>query len=296
MAMELLGFEFSGPRCLQAWSCARDARSALVFEECAAMWWRRRGRGEVPEIGGGKTRGKTMSGIWRFVFCPRSKREWMLPLPDCHGSEVRMQARGEPPKAACTAFFTIRSARDGLCEGCTIDVYRTSCALRLQFSRRRFDTGRISRRVRGAPDARHGFAGPRRRVRRAAFSSGREENWSAGAHRCGSDVGERLALSIACRIARGVPESVPVDYADEAAREKRGRACLPGRNRRKSGRPDLHHGRKRGSSGACAGEKRNRRRDGMRSAALRDFRAAKCVRGIAAALLSQRRGTQPGGY
>src|SRR5208282_3695263 len=241
MAMELLGFEFSGPRCLQAWSCARDARSALVFEECAAMWWRRRGRGEVPEIGGGKTRGKTMSGIWRFVFCPRSKREWMPPSSCSNGSEVRMQARGEPPKAACTAFFTIRSARDGLCEGCTIDVYRTSCALGLQFSRRRFDTGRISRRVRGAPDARDGLAGPRRRVRRATFPLGGKENWSAGSYRRGSDVGGGLALSAARRIARGVPESLPSDHADEAAREKRGRACLPGRDRRKSGRPDLLH-------------------------------------------------------
>src|SRR5580658_4951175 len=230
MATEPLGFDFSGQRCLRAWSCAKDVPCALVFEECAAMWWRRRGRGGVPEIGGGKTLGKTTNGIWRFVFLPRSRRKWMLP-PSSNGSESRMQACGEFRKTACIAFFTTRSARDGLCEGCTIDIHRTSRALRLQFSRRRVDTGRSGRRLRGAPDARDGFAGPRRRVWRAAISSGREENWSAGAYRRGSDVGGRLALSVARRIARGLPESLPVDYADEVAREKRGRACLPGRDR-----------------------------------------------------------------
>src|SRR5579862_3239884 len=60
-------FEFSGLLCRRASRCERDGLREFHLMECAAMWWRRRGRGELRDIGGARMGGNTMSGILMCV-------------------------------------------------------------------------------------------------------------------------------------------------------------------------------------------------------------------------------------
>ena len=119
---------------------------------------------------------------------------------------------------------------------------------------------------------------------------------NASAHRRRSDVRRGLALSAAGRIARGLPESLPPDHADEIARAKRRRPRFGRGSCRTRQRADLPHRRRGRSAGARAGARRNR---GRRRECVRQlceiFGRAKCIRRIAAALLPRRRGAQPGG-
>src|SRR5271155_958361 len=176
-----------------------------------------------------------------------------------------------------------------------VHVHRTTCAVGFQFPEGGFDTRGIGGEVRGARDGGDGAAGSRRSVWSAAILSGGEENFRARAHRGGSDVCGGLAFSSAGGNARGLPKSMPADYAYEIAGAQGRRACVGRRGGRKSRGADLPDGRERRAAGACAGAGRRGKWIGLRAAALRNFWARKCVCGIAAAFRSGGRSAQSRG-
>src|SRR5271170_1068180 len=96
-------------------------------------------------------------------------------------------------------------------------VHRTACAVGFQLPGGGFDTRGADGEVRGARDGGDGHAGSRRSVWSAAILSGGEENFCARAHWGGSDVCCGVAFSSAGGNARGLPKSMPVDYAHEIA-------------------------------------------------------------------------------
>src|ERR1700683_106158 len=139
-------------------SCRKAVRSALLFAAREAKSLPLPDPGELPAIGGVRTPGTRMNGTSRFTFR-------FLPVV---WDETLLLVRSK----VFIAFITIRSARVGLCGESTIDVHRTSCALCLQFSRRRIRAGRLDSRVRRVRHAGHGLARSRRFLRLAAFLSG----------------------------------------------------------------------------------------------------------------------------
>ena len=196
--------------------------------------------------------------------------------------------------AASTVSITTRRARAGSCGEFTTDVHRASRALCIQLSRRRFPSRRIDRRLCGTQRARHGFARSRRRVWLAPLSPGGEKTLHSGPHRRGSHVRRGLALSLARRIARRLPESVPPHHANEAPRAKGRRLRSLRRNIGNEQRPDLSHGRRRRSAGSRFGARRNRDGFGMRAATLPGIRPAKRLRRTPAPFLPRRRSAQSG--
>src|SRR6267378_8314176 len=127
--------------------------------------------------------------------------------------------------AACIAFITTRFVKAGSYAESTTDVHRTPRTFKIQFSRRRICAGRVSRGLQRVRYAGNGRAGPRWRLRRAAILSCSNQNQSEGAHWLRSDFRLWLALSAFGEIARGLPESVPLNYPYEIARRaKRRRA------------------------------------------------------------------------
>src|ERR1700690_1952197 len=155
-------------------------------------------RGRLPGIGGAKIPGSRTNG--KLIFAS-------ILLPAVASGPPQTRAR----KIGCIAFITIPSAPAGLCGAGTIDVHRTSRALRFQFSRRRIFAGRIGRRMRRTWNEVHAPAGSHRSVWRSAFLHDGEENLPAGPHRRGSHLRRGLALSPAGGIARRLPESLPLD-------------------------------------------------------------------------------------
>src|SRR5487761_58219 len=174
-------------------------RRVFRFAACAAKWLLPPAPGELPGIGGGRIPGSTMNGTWRFSFFFRPPYDWNE--PPHHARSV-----------ACILFITTRFAGIGLCGEFTTDLrddlHRASCAFGIQFSGRCFLAGRIGGRVCRTRNTRHGPARSRWRLRRTALPSGREENFASLAYRRWSHVLRGLALSVARRIARGLPESL----------------------------------------------------------------------------------------
>src|SRR5271169_5211469 len=162
-------------------------------------------------------------------------------------------------------------------------VHGTTCTVGFQFSGGGVSTRGIGGEVCGARDGGDGAAGPRLRVWSAAILSGREENVSARAYRGGSDVRGGVAVSFIGGNARGISEPLPADHTDEVARAQGRRARVGRRGGRKGRGADLPDGREGRAAGARAGARRRGKWIGVRAAALRNFWARKCVRGIAAA-------------
>ena len=200
----------------------------------------------------------------------------------------------EPPTGIYRIYYDVDAPRLVCARECTIDVHRTSRALRFQFSRRRFHARRIGRHVRRTGMRAMAPARSRRRLWRSAFSSGRRKAFSPGAYRRGSHVIRRLALPVARGDPRRISKSLPLDHADEIARAKRRRPVSRGRNRRTHYGPDLPYRRRRRPAGACAHARRNGASDAMRPATLRSFRPRECLCGIAAAFLPRGRSAQSG--
>src|ERR1700733_6762308 len=98
-----------------------------------------------------------------------------------------------------------------------------------------------------------------------------------------------MAISVAGRVAQGLPEYLPLDHRHEIAREKRGRADFAQGDSRATGKwrrwIDLSHRGRGRAARACTGVRRNGSCDEQRSAALRIIWEAQCICGIAAALL-----------
>src|SRR5271156_6905358 len=163
------------------------------------------------------------------------------------------------------------------------DVHGITCAVGFQFSGGGFVTRGIGGEVCGARDGGDGVAGPRRGLWRAAILSGGEENFGAGAYWGGGDVGGGVEVSSAGGNAGRIPEPLPVDYAHEIAGAQGRRAGVGRRGGRKSRGADLPDGREGRAAGARARAGRRGKWIGVRAEALRNFRAQKCVCGIAAA-------------
>src|SRR5438445_6977936 len=249
-----------------------------------AKWPPPADRGARPENGGVKMPGTARNGTLRSIGHPyRAPTQLKIHLPWSR-------------KEAFTGSITTRCFRLGLWRECTTDVYRTSRALRFQFSGGRLHPRRIGRRVRRTGNGSDGSAGPRRRVWRSAFSSGRQEAFDQSPYRRGDHVSRRLALRTARRKPRWLSKSLPFDYAYEIAREKRRSPSFRRGSRRAYDRPDLPHWGRRRTSGACAQSGRNGRGSPMRSATLPSFRPRERLYRTAATFLPRGRSAQSGGH
>ncbi len=172
----------------------------LVFAAPAEMLSRRQGPGGLPEIGGKRMDGERTNGM--------SKSTSILPA-------IRKFLAAH--KTGFTGFITTGCAAAGLCAADTIDVYGTSCALGIQFSRGSFPPRGVGNGVRGTWNAGYGSARSRWSLWRAAFLSGRKKDSHSRSHRRRSYIHERLALSTAGGIAAGISESLPADHQNEIA-------------------------------------------------------------------------------
>ncbi len=188
------------------WNRGKDVPATFVFAACAAMWSRHQGPGALPEIGG------TRHG-WR-------QDEWDVEIR-FHSSGWQARVSPAARKTEFTEFITTGCAAAGSCAADTIDVHRASCALSIQLSRRRFPARGIGYGMRGIWNVGHGSARSRRSLWRAAFLSGREENFYSRSYRSGSYIRGRVALPAAGCIAHGISESLPAHHEDEIAGSQR---------------------------------------------------------------------------
>src|SRR6266481_5145355 len=106
-----------------------EGRCFSVARERAGEFWRSRGRGERVATGGPKPRGLAMNGILR---CGRCVREFN---PKVAG-KVKKRLR-------CTTSTRTCERNAGSWKEPTIEVRRAPFFVRIQFSRRRFASGRL---------------------------------------------------------------------------------------------------------------------------------------------------------
>src|SRR5271156_713880 len=111
----------SGLKCRRRLSCKTIVPRVFIFAACAEILLRLRGRGALPAIGGGKTRGNRMNGRSISALIPQ-----------------RAAATNESQVRACKtvsiASITTRFALPGSRGAGTTDVHGTSRPLRFQFS------------------------------------------------------------------------------------------------------------------------------------------------------------------
>src|SRR5690348_4798454 len=257
----------------------QDVPLAFFSAACREKYSPLPARGVPRANGGKKISGNRRNGIWRFIS--------ILP------SET-IRARSAIRIAVSTCSITTRRAEAGLREEFTTNVYRTSCSVGLQLSRRRVLARRIGWGLRATPYAGDCIARSRRRVWFASFASGDEEAFHSRPHRRRSYVSSWLALSPARRIARRLSEFVPPNHAHEAARPKRRGQRTAGGNSRAESRFNLLDGRRRRPAGTCSGARRNGRRREVRARTLPDVRPAQYLRRTSAPFLSRRRSPQSG--
>src|SRR5271156_4563921 len=207
-------------------------------------------------------------------------QEWLCHKGNC-GAQARLPVPLKQKQKSRRDAGATKNQRDHF--EMNADVHGITCAVGFQFSGGGFVTRGIGGEVCGARDGGDGVAGPRRGLWRAAILSGGEENFGAGAYWGGGDVGGGVEVSSAGGNAGRIPEPLPVDYAHEIAGAQGRRPGVGRRGGRKSRGADLPDGREGRAAGSCAGAGRRGKWIGVRAAALRNFRARKCVRGIAAA-------------